>query len=88
MAQVGAVTALGGAIRRITVDLHELDRRFALIGGLAVSVRAEPRFTRDVDFAVAVTDDKDAEKLVSQLQPVGYRVLARRDFRFTPEHFF
>ena len=28
-------------------------QRFALVGGLAVSARAEPRFTRDVDVAVA-----------------------------------
>jgi predicted nucleotidyltransferase len=76
MAQVGTVTALADAIRRVTVDLQELDRHFALIGGLAVSVRAEPRFTRDIDLAVAVTDDRDAEKLVSELQPSGYRVLA------------
>jgi len=76
MAQVGTVTALADAIRRVTVDLQELDRHFALIGGLAVSVRAEPRFTRDIDFAVAVTGDRDAEKLVSELQPSGYRVLA------------
>jgi predicted nucleotidyltransferase len=76
MALVGTVTALADAIRRVTIDLQDFERRFALIGGLAVSVRAEPRFTRDIDLAVAVTDDKDAEKLVSQLQPSGYRVLA------------
>jgi hypothetical protein len=65
MAQVGTVTALADAIRRVTVDLQELDSHFAfdLIGGLAVSVRAEPRFTRDIDLAVAVTDDRDAESL-------------------------
>ena len=31
------------------------------MGGLAVSARAEPRFTRDIDLALAVTDDADAE---------------------------
>ena len=30
---------------------------FALVGGLAVSARTEPRFTRDLDFAIAVADD-------------------------------
>lgn len=46
MAQVGAVTALDGAIRRIVVDLHELGRHFALIGGLAVSVAICSRLKR------------------------------------------
>jgi len=32
-----------------------------------VSVRAEPRFTRDVDVAVAVPDDNAAEDLVHSL---------------------
>jgi hypothetical protein len=32
---------------------------WALVGGLAVSVRSEPRFTRDLD--VAVADEADLE---------------------------
>jgi hypothetical protein len=32
-----------------------------LVGGLAVSVRTEPRFTRDVDLVVAISDDHAAE---------------------------
>jgi hypothetical protein len=47
---------------------------FALIGGLAVSVRAEPRFTRDVDWAVAATDDPEAEALLRGLVQTGYKV--------------
>jgi hypothetical protein len=31
------------ALRRIVADLRELGRRFALVGGLAVSARTEPR---------------------------------------------
>lgn len=41
----------------------------ALVGGLAVSVRTEPRFTRDIDLAVAVASDAEAEAVVSALQP-------------------
>ncbi len=41
--------------------LGRLGLRWALIGGLAVAVRAEPRFTRDVDLAVAVADDRELE---------------------------
>jgi Nucleotidyl transferase AbiEii toxin, Type IV TA system len=46
----------------------------ALVGGIAVSARSEPRFTRDVDFAVAVAGDEDAERYVFQLQQLGYEV--------------
>ena len=51
-------------------------RRFALVGGLAVSTRADPRFTRDVDLVVAVASDRDAEELVRDLGAAGYSVLA------------
>jgi len=37
---------------------------YALVGGLAVSARADPRFTRDIDLTIAVTDDRDAERLI------------------------
>ena len=46
------------------------------MGGLAVSVCVEPRFTRDIDLALAVADDADAEALVHDLVAGGYRVLA------------
>jgi len=49
-------------------------RRFALIGGLAVSVRAEPRFTRDVDWVVAAADDREAEAVLHGLVQTGYTV--------------
>ena len=52
-------------------------QRLALVGGLAVSARAEPRFTRDVDFAVAVASDDEAERIVSGLVMRGYRISAQ-----------
>lgn len=64
------------ALRGICAELQRAGRQFALVGGLAVSVRAEVRFTRDVDLAVAVKDDADAESLVFQLRGVGYAPLA------------
>jgi len=45
------------------------------VGGLAVSARAEPRLTRDVDVAVNVADDRAAESLVADLGARGYGVL-------------
>lgn len=50
---------------------------FALVGGLAVSARTEPRFTRDVDLAVRVAADSDAEALIRALLARGWRVLAQ-----------
>ena len=58
----------------LTRELGRFAEGFALIGGLAVSVRTEPRFTRDVDLAVACTD-AEAEGLVFALQTEGYRLL-------------
>lgn len=51
--------------------LAEQGHSFALVGGLATSVLAEPRFTRDVDFAVAVEDDHAAEALIRSLGDIG-----------------
>jgi Nucleotidyl transferase AbiEii toxin, Type IV TA system len=45
------------------------------VGGLAVSVRSEPRLTRDADLAVSVANDRDAEALVLALQERGWRVV-------------
>ena len=40
-----------------------------------MSVRSEPRLTRDADLAVRVPDDRDAETLVLALQGRGWRVV-------------
>jgi len=49
---------------------------FAIVGGLAVSIRAEPRLTRDSDFAVSVANDAEAEALVRSLAASGYVAIA------------
>ena len=69
-------TAPERALAAIARELGSRGRQFALVGGLAVSVRAEVRFTRDVDIAVLVTDDADAEQLVLELRQSGYRAVA------------
>ena len=56
-------------LSRVDRALRALERDYALIGGMAVSVKAEPRFTRDADVAVSVADDGDAEALVRALRP-------------------
>lgn len=52
--------------------LEAAQARFAMIGGVAVSVRAEPRFTKDVDFIVAVASDEEAERLGSTMLGHGF----------------
>lgn len=64
---------LQAVLQRIGQDLQTTGHRWALVGGLAVSVHTEPRFTRDVDIAVAVSDDRMAESLIYLLRGRGYR---------------
>lgn len=68
------------ALRAVVTELTELGRSFALMGGFAVSALTEPRTTKDVDIAVVVEDDADAEQLAFELSQRGYRV------RTTVEH--
>ncbi len=69
-----APTRLLSALQRTSLALRELGHEFALVGGLAVSIRVEPRFTRDIDLAVAVNDDTTAERLVADLQSRGFAI--------------
>ncbi len=62
-------------VARASKALDSLGCEWALVGGLAVSARAEPRFTRDVDLAVALPGDREAEALVLALQRLGFNVL-------------
>lgn len=68
------MTALETALRQICADLAEARSAFALVGGLAVSARTEPRFTRDADIAVAVDSDAEAEVLIHSLRAAGYEI--------------
>jgi hypothetical protein len=72
MAEADPVAALA----HIAAELSRLQRAFAVVGGLAVSVRGEVRFTRDVDVAVRVHDDADAEELARELRARGYAIVA------------
>jgi hypothetical protein len=62
------------ALKRIFAELGDAGVPCALIGGLAVSARAEPRTTRDVDVAISADGDAAAEQLVFHLQNRGYVV--------------
>jgi Nucleotidyl transferase AbiEii toxin, Type IV TA system len=60
----------------IAAVLDELQQPYALVGGLAVSVRAEVRFTRDVDLAISTVSDDDTELLVQKLRAKQYTIAA------------
>lgn len=64
------------ALDQILARLKEDRVQSALLGGLATSAWTEPRFTRDVDLAVAVRTDGEAEGLLRSLSRQGYRLLA------------
>jgi len=57
---------------RAATELDDLGVAFALVGGLAVGARVEPRFTRDVDLVVSVASDDEAERVIHTLTQRGY----------------
>ncbi len=63
------------ALAEINLDLRQLRVRWALLGGLAVSIRSEPRTTKDIDLAIAVADDREAERIIGDFMARGYRML-------------
>jgi hypothetical protein len=69
-------TRLHASLRNICKDLSDVHAAYALVGGLAVSARTEPRFTKDLDVAIAVANDREAESLIRSLATPLYRVEA------------
>jgi predicted nucleotidyltransferase len=69
------VNRLEAALRKLVVDVARHGGSHALVGGLAVSARVEPRLTRDLDLAVAVSGDDEAERVVRALTSEGYAVV-------------
>ena len=51
--------ALAASLFRLGEDLAKVRVPWALVGGFAVSARAEPRFTRNVDVRVVADSDKE-----------------------------
>ncbi len=66
---------LAEALRDLVTHLTEDGVAFAIVGGLAASAQGEARFTRDVDIAVSVADDEQAEAVVFGLSNRGYVVV-------------
>lgn len=59
-------------LKKITEALHESGAPWALIGGLAVSVYATARTTRDIDVAVVIRDNKEQDDLLAFLATRGF----------------
>lgn len=70
------MSELASALASLLGRLAHHEARFAVVGGLAVSARTQPRFTRDADVCVATAGDRESESLVRSLQADGYRVVA------------
>lgn len=68
------MTRLDEALVRAIGVLDALGKSYALVGGIAVSVLAAPRSTGDVDIAVAVADDGEAESVGQWFMAAGYEV--------------
>ncbi|MBE1875692.1 nucleotidyl transferase AbiEii/AbiGii toxin family protein [Myceligenerans pegani] len=68
--------SVNSVLAQAASDLDAIGAQWAVIGGLAVALRAEPRFTRDVDIAIAVSDDAEAEAIVNRMQVRGYALSA------------
>ncbi len=66
------MTRLQPALLRLQVDLRHLGLRWAMVGGLAVSLRGEPRTTHDLDVNVVVAGDSQAEGVVRDFMGRGY----------------
>lgn len=58
---------LAQALSQVSAHLTALSYEWALVGGLAISTRCEPRFTHDLDIAITVDSDEQAELLTFKL---------------------
>lgn len=70
---------LSHLVRPIVPSLLANNARFAVVGGLAVSARTIPRFTKDADFAVMVSSDAEAERLVFTIARDGFQIVTLID---------
>ena len=65
---------LKSALAEVLAALKKMDIRHALVGGLAVTIRATERTTKDIDLAISVQSDIEAERVVKQLLQQGFVV--------------
>ena len=59
------------SLSQVKTIFQNLEYPWALVGGLAVSTRCEPRFTNDLDLVISVASDEQAESLTFKLIKAG-----------------
>ncbi len=67
---------LAHVLRELVTLLEAQQMPYAVVGGLAASAHGEARFTRDIDLALLVNNDEEAEKCIYRLVEKGYVVMA------------
>ena len=67
---------LAQVLGELARELESLRIAYAVVGGLAASARGEARFTRDIDVALLVDDDAQAEQCIHDFVRKGYLVVA------------
>jgi len=66
------MSAFLSELKKVVRDLDDLSLDWALVGGLACGVYAEPRTTKDIDIAIICDHIDQEEKIVDQLLQRGY----------------
>ena len=59
-------------LERIFAALEGSGARYLVVGGVAVVLHGHPRFTADLDLALAL-DDRNVEKALAAVEGLGYR---------------
>ncbi len=75
---------MGSLLKRIARELDREGVPYMIIGGQAVLVHGEPRFTRDIDITVALTPDS-LQKVVRVVRKSGLEILTDNPEKFVRE---
>lgn len=75
---------MGSLLKRIARELDREGVPYMIIGGQAVLVYGEPRFTRDIDITVALTPDS-LQKVVRVVRKSGLEILTDNPEKFVRE---
>jgi hypothetical protein len=66
-----AIDILKHNLLLVSSSLDAQDVKYCIVGGFAVSYRAEPRLTRDIDITLSVTSDEEAEVIIRNISSTG-----------------
>jgi len=66
-----AIDILKHNLLLVSSSLDAQGVRYCIVGGFAVSYRAEPRLTRDIDITLSVTSDEEAEDIIRSISSLG-----------------